>query len=195
MGDGDDGAVEVDQQFLQPGNRIQIQVVGWLVKQQHVGLGDQRLRQRHALFGAARERADDGVLVQMQAVQGFLDALFPGPAVQRLDFRLQGIEVGVLVGRQVLLHYVPCASQSCAGSYKNSSVWIQAGLLWHVGDAQVLLQLQGAVIGFFQACQNFQQGRLARAVATYQAYALVAFKRKICVVQQRDMPKSELGVK
>ena len=44
MGNGDDAAVEIDQQFFQPGNRVQIQVIGRLVKQQHIGLGNQRLR-------------------------------------------------------------------------------------------------------------------------------------------------------
>ena len=29
--DGDDAAVEIDQQFLKPGDGIQIQMVGWLV--------------------------------------------------------------------------------------------------------------------------------------------------------------------
>ena len=158
MGDGDDAAVEIDQQLFQPGYRVQVQVVGRLVEQQHVGPGDQRLGQRHALFGAARERADDGVLVQVQAVQGFFDALLPVPAVQRLDFRLQGVQIGVLVGRQVLLHHMPGPCQSCAGSYENRSVRVQAGLLRDIGNAQVLLQLQGAVVGFVDARQDFEQG-------------------------------------
>ena len=72
---------------------------------------------------------------------------------------------------------------------------VQTGLLRHVGDAQVLLQLQGAVVGLFKARQNFEQRRFAGAVAANQAYALVGLQRKICVVQQGDVPKSKLSVK
>ena len=53
VGDGDDAAREVDQQALQPFNRIKVQVVGRLIEQQHIGLRHQGLRQRHALFGTA----------------------------------------------------------------------------------------------------------------------------------------------
>ena len=53
MGDGDDAAFEVDQQALQPLDRVQVQVVGGFVEQQHVGLRHQSLGQRDALFGAA----------------------------------------------------------------------------------------------------------------------------------------------
>ena len=53
VGDGDDAAVEVDQQLFEPGNGIEVQMVGRLVEQQHVGLGHQRLGQSHAFFGAA----------------------------------------------------------------------------------------------------------------------------------------------
>jgi hypothetical protein len=58
VGDGHHAALEVDQQLLQPLDRVQVQVVGGLVEQQHVGLAHQRLGQRHALAGAAGQRAD-----------------------------------------------------------------------------------------------------------------------------------------
>jgi len=176
VGDGDDAAIETDQQIFQPGNRVQVQVVGRLVEQQHIGLGDQRLRQRYALFGATRQRADEGVLVQVKPVQGFFNALLPVPAIERLDFGLQGIQVSMLVGCQVLLYYVFCSCQSCACSYKNSSMWVQARLLRNVGNAQVLLQLQGAVVRFFKSRQNFEQRRFACAIAADQANALIVFK-------------------
>jgi hypothetical protein len=70
-------AFEVHQQAFQPFDRVQIQVVGGLVQQQHIGLGHQRLRQCHALLGAARQGADHGVGVQVQAVQGFVPRAVP----------------------------------------------------------------------------------------------------------------------
>ena len=53
VGDGDETALEVDQQIFEPGDGVEIQVVGRLIEQQHIGLGDQRLGQRHALLRAA----------------------------------------------------------------------------------------------------------------------------------------------
>ena len=53
MGDGDHAALECHQQFFQPFNRIQIEVVGRLIEQQDVRLCHQRLRQGHPLLGAA----------------------------------------------------------------------------------------------------------------------------------------------
>ena len=91
VGDGDDAALELDQQALQPLNRVQVQVVGRLVQQQHIGLRHQRLRQGHAFFGAARQGTHGGAGVQVQPVQGLSDALFPVPAVQRLDLALHRI--------------------------------------------------------------------------------------------------------
>ena len=41
---------EATEQLLEPGDRVEVEVVGRLVEQQHVGHGDQRLRQRDALL-------------------------------------------------------------------------------------------------------------------------------------------------
>ena len=86
MGDGDDASIEVHQQLFEPGDGVQVQVVGRLVQQQHVRFGHQCLRQSHPFFGPARKRAHDGIFVQVQAVQSFLDPLLPVPAIQSLYF-------------------------------------------------------------------------------------------------------------
>ena len=70
-------------------------MVGRLIEQQHVGLRYQGLRQRHPLFGAARERADNRLRLQMQTVQRLAHALLPVPAVQRLNFALHRVQVAV----------------------------------------------------------------------------------------------------
>ena len=78
-------------------------MVGRLVEQQHVGHGDQRLRQRDALLRAARELADRARAVEVQLRQRRLDALLPVPGVERLDPRLQRVEVDALGVRLVAL--------------------------------------------------------------------------------------------
>ena len=88
-------------------------------------------------------------------MQGFLDTLLPVPAVQCLNLRLQSVEVGVFVSGEVLLHDVSRASQSRAGSVEDGGMRVKAGFLRHVGDAQILLKLQGAVIRFVKTGEDF----------------------------------------
>ena len=93
MGDGDDAALERDQQVFQPFDGVQVQMVGGLVQQQHVRLRHQGLCQRHALAGTARQRAYDSRGIQMQALQGLFHPLLPVPGVIGLDDGLQRIQV------------------------------------------------------------------------------------------------------
>ena len=54
VGDRDDASLEVDQQVFQPFDRVQVEMVGRLVEQQHIWPAHQGLRQGHALFRPAR---------------------------------------------------------------------------------------------------------------------------------------------
>ncbi len=193
VGDGDDGALELNQQALQPFNRVQVQMVGRLVQQQHIGLRHQRLRQRYAFFGTTRQGADNRLRVQVQSVQRFIHPLLPVPAVQRLDFALHRIQVTMPLA--ILFNQADHARQTCADSYKDSSIRIQLRLLRHVGNAGVVLHLQRAVVGLFHAAQYFEHAGLARAIAANQAHALLRFKGKISVVEQGNVSECQLCVK
>ena len=85
VGNQYDGALELFEQTFQPFNRIQIQVVGWLVKEQYVRLHHQRLRQCHAFAHTAGQAADLRFRVQVQALQRLFYALLPVPGVLRLN--------------------------------------------------------------------------------------------------------------
>ncbi len=106
MGDRDDGAGEVLQELLQPFDRLGVEVVGRLVEQQHVGLGQQQAAQRDAALLATGELADLGVpRRQAQRVGGDLRAGAPGvrvaggeDAFQALLLRGQLVEVGAFLG-------------------------------------------------------------------------------------------------
>ena len=68
MGDDDEGALELPQIALEPLDRGDVEVVGGLVEQQHVGLGEERLGEQDAQPEAARE------LAHRPLVAGVLDA-------------------------------------------------------------------------------------------------------------------------
>src|SRR5471030_269786 len=60
--DDDGNAIVVVQKFLEPVDRIQIQVVGGFVEQQGLGVAEQRLGQQHANFLSALQFAHQAAM-------------------------------------------------------------------------------------------------------------------------------------
>ena len=74
VGDGDDGALVLVQELLQPQNRLSVEVVGGLVEQQQVGGFKQQLAQCHTATLATRAHGDRGVHVgALQRVHGLFE--------------------------------------------------------------------------------------------------------------------------
>jgi hypothetical protein len=97
MGDEQQRATETEQEFLQPGDGIDVQVVGGLVQQQQVRLVHQGARQQHPALEPAGQVIEGQVGVQLQPRQHGLDPLLQLPAVAAFQFMLgafQLIEVG-----------------------------------------------------------------------------------------------------
>ena len=85
-----DAAGIVLEVALQPGHRLRVQMVGRLVQQQDVGLGQQQLGQRHAPLLAAGELLDLGVARRAaQRIQRLLHLRVEVPQPLRLDLVLQ----------------------------------------------------------------------------------------------------------
>ena len=176
MGNSDDAALEGDQQVFQPLNGVQVQVVGRFVQQQHIRLCHQGLCQRHALAGTAGQCADDGLGVQVQALQGFFYALFPIPGVIRFNDRLQCVEVQALSARQILVTDGDHGGQAFAGRFKHGGLGGKVGLLRHIGNAGAGLHLQAAIVWLLHTSQYLEQRGLACAVASDQANTLVGLQ-------------------
>ena len=144
------GAGKFLQELLQPLDALGIEVVGGLVEQQHVGLGQQQAAQRHAALLAAGERADFRLpRRQAQRVGGdlelMLDVVAGGSGDDRLEFRLLGrefVEVGVGLGIggvdlvQALLRAEHLA-QALLHRLAHGLVRIELRLLRQIADAHV----------------------------------------------------------
>ena len=128
----------------------------------------------------------------MQALQCLGNPLFPIPAVLRLNRTLEGVKVPDALA--VLFDQGDNAGDACARRDKYRCVWIKERFLGHISQAQILLLLQASVIGLLKSSQDFEQGRFARAVASNQSYTLSVFQGEISVIEQRNVPKGELGV-
>jgi hypothetical protein len=61
--DHDDGGVALVQHVLQPADGVDVEVVGRLVEQQDVGVGEERLRQQHAQLEAGSDLTHRAVVL------------------------------------------------------------------------------------------------------------------------------------
>ena len=99
MGNGDDGARVVFEEALQPVHAFSVKVVGWLIEQQHIGVGHQQPAQRHAAPFTAREYADIGIPGgQAQRIGRDFQAVFKIVGIARLEDVLQSL---LLLGQRV----------------------------------------------------------------------------------------------
>ena len=162
------GAGPVAQQLLQPLDGVDVEVVGRLVEQQHVGRRDQRLRQGHPLARAAGQRVDDRGSVEVQSLQGLIDALLPGPAAQRFEPRLQGVQIVVGSVRLVARAQPARLGHAFGDGVEHRHARRERRLLRDVDAARAALHLQQAIVELLQARQDLQQRGLAGAVAPDQ---------------------------
>ena len=183
--------LEVDEQVSS--QRMESRSGGWWVHQAAAHrAGPPAPGPGHALFGAARGRPHD-VWVQVQAL-GFLPRVAPQFRRRRFDLGLQGVQVRHRRGpgrysRKAITPASPAdaawkmvASGSSAGSCSTKAMRVPC----------CACSVPSSGLG--QPAQDFEQRRLARAVAADQADAFMVSKGKAGVVQQSDMPESQLGI-
>ena len=91
MGDQDHTAGERLQVMLKPGHALGVQVVGRLVQQQHIRLGQQQPGQGHAALLTARQLGHAGIVRRTtQSVHGHFDAAVDVPDISGVDLLLEG---------------------------------------------------------------------------------------------------------
>src|SRR5579883_3168285 len=140
-------AGEVGQRLFQGAQRVDIEVVGWLVEQQHVGAALQHLGEVDAVALAARKLADLLLLVGSAEVErGAV-----GAAVHLAIAELDDVEAA----RQLLPHRLVGIERLAA--------------LVDVAELHRRADREGTRIGFLLAGDHLEQRRLARAVWTDHA--------------------------
>jgi len=192
------GALEILQGFFKPGNRTDVQVVGWFVEQQQVRLGNQGLRQQDATTPAAGQFGEGLVGRQLQTAQGAVDQLLQAPAVTGFEVVLdvhQLVQVGI--GNDVLAQVMVLREQF-ANTVQAFGDHVEHGPL--VGHRQFLRQFadlearcapDGAVIGLLIALDQLHHAGLACAVAADDAHPLTTGDLPGHLVQQRHRAESK----
>ena len=185
---------------LEPGDGLGVEMVGRLVEQQDVGLGQQQLGQRHAPLLAARELRDIGVARRTaQRVERLLHLRIEVPQALRLDLVLQlGHLVGGLVGvvggdlvvavdqRLLLRHALHGVAQHVLAG-------VELRLLRQVADAHALGRPGLADEVLELARHDLEQRRLARAVQAHHADLGAGEERQRDVLQDLLAPRIGLG--
>ena len=177
MGDGDDGAGEVVQVALQPGDGFGVEVVGRFVQKQHVRVGEEQAAEGNAAFFATGERCDwlfprrqaqrvggdfHAAFVIMAAARGqfvFQLGLFGG---ERVKVRV-GVGVGGVNGIEFGL-YVFHVAHRFFHNFAHGFFGVKLRFLRQVADADARLRPRFALDVGIHACHDFQQGGFARAV-------------------------------
>ena len=196
MGDHDDGALEVQQEVLQPVHRVDVQVVGGLVHHQQVGIAEQGLGQQdlhlqpgvqggHVVIvelGADAKALEDaaGVALGLPAAQlGVLLLQLAGPHAVLVGHLLLGVD-GLLLLADVIQALV-------AHDDRVHDVVGVVGVLVllqnrhaHVGQDG---HLAGAGLQF--PGEDLQKGGLAGAVGADDAVAVAPQKLQVHVGEER----------
>ena len=188
VGDEHHAAAEVLQEFLEPGDRLDIQMVGRLVQQQHVRRLHQRLAEQHAPLHAARERREFDIGGKLQARDHFLHAPLQLPAVPGFDARLHlgqraGVDVMGMAEAVVLREQRAQLAQTGGDDIEHQARHRLRHFLRETGD----LAAEGAHLAIVRADlpgHQPHQGGFAGAVAADDADALVGFDGEIDLFEQ-----------
>ncbi len=184
VGDEEHRAGVIGQQRLEPGDGLDVEMIGRLVEQQQVGLGHQRARQQRAAAPPARQRVDGRIGRQAQTRQHGLDALLHIPAVLlvqlvlclRQAFQRPGrVIVRDLDGRMVIRrHQRADVAETFGDDVEDRCARGERHVLLEARDAHAGLQPPRAGVGRLLAAGDAEQRRLAGAVAADQADAFAA---------------------
>ena len=162
MRDKQEGAAAPDQEGFQPGDGIDIQVVGGFVEEDEVRFAEDGLGQQHAAARAAGERLKIGGGVEVETAE-----------------RLVGFqEAAVVVG-------------SGADDVDHAAAQMRRHLLGEAGHVQLgrAGEMSGIRRGF--AGEDAQERAFAGAVGAEQTDAIAAFDVQLDVIEQRLAAEAE----
>ena len=179
MRDDHHRAVARVEDVFQPAYRVDVEVVGRLVEQQDVRVGEQRLRQQHAQLEAGRDRAHRP-LVQLDrdahAEQQFPGARLGGVTVVFGELRLQiggahvvflaGIRVGI--DRIALRHRRPHLGVAHHHHIQHAHVLKGELVLAQLAETLVLVDHHVAGSRLQVAAEDLHEGGFAAAVRADQ---------------------------
>ena len=193
------------QELLQPLDGLGIEVVGGLVEQQHVGLGQQQAAQRDAALLAAGQRCDLRLpRRQAQRVGGDLQLVLDvvaGGGQHRFVFRLlrgQLVEIGVGlgVGGIDFVQFLPRLqhlAQALLDRLAHGLVRVELRLLRQIADRHIGHGNGLALDVLVQPGHDLEHGGLARAVQAEHADLGAGEKAERDVLEDLALGRNDLA--
>ena len=190
VGNHQQGTGVLLQPLLQPQGRVQVQVIGRLVQQQHIRGRHQCPGQVEANTPAAGEvphRPPGGVRVETQALQQALGPPLGTVTVHVLQLAVHASHRVVVAGRLLPLQLVPQGRQRAVPAPDILSRRQAGGvyLLRHVGETQPGHALDLTGIGNQFPQQQGEQARFATAVGADQGQPLTGLDGNAGALQQQ----------
>ncbi|RMP74876.1 hypothetical protein ALQ16_203322 [Pseudomonas syringae pv. actinidiae] len=172
-------ALEFLEGFFKPGNGTDVQVVGRLVEQQQVWLGNQSLSQQNATTPAAGQLGQRLVGRQLQTAQGAVDQLLQTPAVTGFEVLLNMHQLVQVFLGDAVLRQVVIFSQQGADAIQTFGHHVEhcpsvgyRQFLGQFADLEAWRTPDSAVIGLLNAFHQLQHAGLACAVTANDAHPL-----------------------
>ena len=180
VGDGDDGARVVLQVLLQPLDALCVQVVGGLVQQQQVRLGQQELTERHPAALATGQLCDGRIRRRAaQRVHRLLELTVQVPGVAVIQLLLKPAHfleqlIGVLGGHLlgdlvVLVQHRLGLGDALLDVPQNRLVLVELRLLSEQPDRKPRHQPRLTIGGLLDTGHQLQQSGLAGTVRSHDA--------------------------
>ena len=170
--DDDEGALKALEEGLNPGHRLGIQVVGRLVEQEDIGVGDKQAAHRHTALFATGEHPRLRLRVgATQRLHCQLHLMVEAPEVVRVDNLLQPghllLGAGLIQAAAevlILLKHRLGFGHALHHAFLDRLLGIELRLLGQVANLQPLGAHTRAHKVLVQPCENLQQRGLARPV-------------------------------
>ena len=202
VADQDQGRRAFQEEILQPLGGLDVEVVGGLVEEHEVRLGQQERGQHEAVLLAAAEGLDrlaEVLLAEAQPLEDAGDFVFQVVGVAALDLVLKVI---VAVGQAFVLGRIGFlgdggrdaerlllqgdeAGQGRLGLVPEGAAALPAGLLFEVARMHGGVQPDRAAVGLFPAGEDPEQGGFAAAVGPGQGDPLAGADLEGHAVQYR----------
>ena len=161
----------LEQKFLQPQDRLEIEMVGRLVEQQQLRRLDEAARQQHAAFLPGGERGELVLGGQAHLLEQPLATVVALPVVVLLVGTAFALDDRAHGAGEAGRHFLPQGREYCARLAKHL--------------ARVSLEL---------ARDDFHQRGLARAVAADETDALAAINLEIDAIEQRRATEAQADI-
>jgi hypothetical protein len=195
VGDKHEAATQAVEEVFQPGDGIEVEMVGGFVQQEHIGLFDQRLRQQHPTLHATGQRRELFVFSQAQALHHLGDTPVHVPALGRFDPRLHHRDLGQVLrivqgmAQAVELGQVGTERpQARRHHVEHAATRAMRDFLRQARNAHPGCQHDRALVGLHLARQQLHQGRLAGTVAADDADTLAWLQAPLHVFEQQVRP-------